>query len=149
MKRRMLIALVLLLALAAIPSVSAAGGPKGCLHGGKKFVGDVGLLDPDWAGLFANITWTYPSSACTGESLYAEGDSSVQIWKYPDGTWEHYIYVFTSEDLTDRGAFCEMDAETGGACVVTDGHLKYWLIHFSSNAGEFEVKATPPGRGFY
>jgi hypothetical protein len=149
MNRRVLVALVVLLALVAIPSVSGAGGPPGCLKGGKKFVGDVGLLVPDYAGIFASINWTYPSGACTGGAYYAEGDTSVQIWKYPDGSWEHYVYVFSADDLSDKGAVCEWDTVTDEEPCgdVTNNNLKYWLIHFNSDSEKF--KATPAGRGFY
>jgi hypothetical protein len=149
MKPRMLLVLVVLLALVAIPSVSGAKGPPGCLKGGQKFVGDVGMLAPAYEGIFASINWTYPSSACTGGVYYEEGDTSVQIWKFPDGTWAHYVYVFSTHDLSDRGAFCEWDAVTDEEPCgdVTNSNLKYWLIHFNSDSGKF--KATPAGRGFY
>jgi hypothetical protein len=149
MNKGVLILLVALLALAAMPAVAGAGGPPGCLKGGEKFVGDLGLISPTYAGIFASINWTYPSGACTGGDYYAEGDSSVQIWKYPDGTWMHLVYVFTAEDLTDNGAVCEWDTVTDEEPCgdVTNNNLKYWLIHYNSKAEKF--KATPAGRGAY
>ena len=149
--KRVLIVLVVLLALAAIPSVSGAAGPPGCLKGGMKFVGDVGMLIPAWEGVFANISWTYPSGLCTGGAYYGEGDTSVQHFKYPDGSWEHYVYVYTAEDLSTRGAWCDWDFVEGTDEVpcpdVTNDNLKQWRIHYNSNTEKF--KATPAGRGFY
>jgi hypothetical protein len=170
MKRRVLaaslaLALVVALGITAaiiVPRVAAssAGGP-GCVDGGKGFVG----LVPGGGGERLNWHGTYIISLCPGATGPQAGDSNVQRITYPDGTYEQYKIVYSTDDLTtSNGVFCYWDLTSDPGLNGSGYHcpnganntdLKWYIVSSSGTspylkpAGSGGWQSRPNGLGLY
>jgi len=139
----------------------------GCNQPGTTFVGTV--ENPGQPGV---IDWrlvmhgSYVLGKCGGTGP-SEGDWNVQRARDSSGNWEYYKNVFTSQDISDTGAFAywdiTLDPDYNGngyhptTCTGTD--FCWWIIKSNGDSPFLEpvdsvgdyipTNAQPNGFGFY
>lgn len=161
MKKLFLFAISLIVGLIFVTPVKANNGSlPGCNKPGTTFVGTV--ENPGEPGVYdwkLVMHGSYTLGKCDGTGPN-EGDWNVQMIRSPEGYWEFYKNVFTSQNLTDMGAFLYSDKDYASyhPTYADDGTIWWWIIKANGDSpfmepsvgGVFEpVNAQPGGFGFY
>ena len=139
----------------------------GCNKPGTTFVGTV--ENPGQPGVFdwkLVMHGSYVLGKCGGTGP-GEGDWNVQRARDSSGNWEYYKNVFSSQDLTNTGAFAYWDITADSTYSGTgyhppsyiDGHFIWWILKSNGDSPFLEpvdnsgnvipTNATPNGFGFY
>lgn len=136
-----------LLLSVAIPTLAVGKADVGCVARGRGYVGQLpnpgNPNGPDW---FVSLHASHQWSRCNPEMVLEEGDWNVQTLRGPDGEWESYKSVFTSEDLSATGARLYWEN--------IQGDLDWWLIQAMGDSPYLEpldgaTHAVPAGVGLY
>jgi hypothetical protein len=138
----------------------------GCNKQGTTFNGEVqNPGDPSGPNWYLTMHGSYQLGKCNGTGP-SEGDWNVQTATGPDGYWEYYKNVFTTQDLTSNGAFAywdlTVDSDYSGTGyhpnTCTGEHFCWWITKSNGNSPFLEpsvngavitVNATHAGFGVF